>query len=47
MKKIYSYFCYFLTLIFKTITAVLKMFNFVLLIILILAGGVKVITGVK
>ena len=47
MKKIYSYFCYCLALIFRTTTAVLKMFNFVLLIILILAGGVKVITGVK
>ena len=43
MKYIYS----FLTVIFKTITALLKIFNFCLLIILILCGSVKVVSGVR
>ena len=43
MKYLYC----FLTAIFKTITAILKTFNFCLLIILILCGSVKVISGVR
>lgn len=43
MKYIYI----FLTAIFKTTTALLKIFNFCLLIILILCGSIKVISGVR